>query len=52
MHPETPRVPYTPGWDLVGIVDQFGEGVTDLQLFQMECAEYLEQLRDAAEVLQ
>src|SRR5262249_32442310 len=21
VHPETPRVPYTPGWDLVGTVD-------------------------------
>jgi NADPH:quinone reductase-like Zn-dependent oxidoreductase len=28
VHPETPRVPYTPGWDLVGTVDQLGEGVT------------------------
>ena len=27
VHPETPRVPYTPGWDLVGSVDQLGEGV-------------------------
>jgi len=25
VHPETPRVPYTPGWDLVGTVDQLGE---------------------------
>jgi NADPH:quinone reductase-like Zn-dependent oxidoreductase len=25
VHPETPRVPYTPGWDLVGIVDLLGE---------------------------
>ena len=25
VHPETRRVPYTPGWDLVGIVDQLGE---------------------------
>ena len=25
IHPETPRVPYTPGWDLIGIVDQIGE---------------------------
>jgi NADPH2:quinone reductase len=24
VHPETPRVPYTPGWDLVGIVDRVG----------------------------
>jgi NADPH:quinone reductase-like Zn-dependent oxidoreductase len=28
VHPETPRVPYTPGWDLVGIVDKIGEGVS------------------------
>jgi NADPH2:quinone reductase len=28
VHPETPRVPYTPGWDLAGEVDQVGEGVT------------------------
>src|SRR5215472_10719513 len=32
VHPETPRVPYTPGWDLVGIVDQIGEGVSDFEL--------------------
>jgi NADPH:quinone reductase-like Zn-dependent oxidoreductase len=25
VHPETPRVPYTPGWDLVGTVDRLGE---------------------------
>ena len=28
IHPETPRVPYTPGWDLVGIVDEIGEGIS------------------------
>jgi NADPH2:quinone reductase len=28
VHPETPRVPYTPGWDLVGTVDQLGDNVT------------------------
>ncbi|MFO0968627.1 MAG: medium chain dehydrogenase/reductase family protein [Gemmataceae bacterium] len=27
VHPETPRVPYTPGWDLVGVVDRLGDGV-------------------------
>ena len=27
VHPETPRLPYTPGWDLVGIIDQLGAGV-------------------------
>lgn len=34
VHPETPRVPYTPGWDLVGIVDQIGEGVSRFELGQ------------------
>jgi NADPH2:quinone reductase len=28
VHPETPPVPYTPGWDLVGVVDKLGDGVT------------------------
>lgn len=32
VHPETPHVPYTPGWDLVGAVDQLGEGVTGIKL--------------------
>ncbi len=27
IHPETPRVPFTPGWDLVGVVDRLGAGV-------------------------
>jgi NADPH:quinone reductase-like Zn-dependent oxidoreductase len=31
IHPETPRLPYTPGWDLVGVVDQIGNGVTGIQ---------------------
>jgi NADPH2:quinone reductase len=34
VHPETPRVPYTPGWDLVGTIDQLGEAVTSWQLGQ------------------
>jgi len=37
-HPETPRVPYTPGWDLVGTVDQLGEGVTGYELGQAVAA--------------
>jgi NADPH:quinone reductase-like Zn-dependent oxidoreductase len=37
-HPETPRVPYTPGWDLVGTVDQLGEGVTGFELRQTVAA--------------
>src|SRR5512138_2578109 len=31
VHPETPRVPYTPGWDLVGEVDRLGEGVSGIE---------------------
>lgn len=30
IHPETPRLPFTPGWDLVGDVDALGSGVTGL----------------------
>ena len=31
VHPETPRVPFTPGWDLVGLVDRLGNGVTGVE---------------------
>src|SRR5262245_48518179 len=31
VHPETPRVPYTPGWDLVGVVDRLGDGVSGVE---------------------
>ena len=31
VHPETPQVPFTPGWDLIGVVDQIGEGVQGLR---------------------
>jgi NADPH2:quinone reductase len=31
VHPETPRVPYTPGWDLVGTVDERGALVTGFE---------------------
>jgi len=27
IHPETPRTPYTPGWDFVGVVDALGDRV-------------------------
>ena len=30
VHPETPRVPFTPGWDLVGEVDRLGDGVSGI----------------------
>jgi NADPH2:quinone reductase len=38
VHPETPRVPYTPGWDLVGTVDQLGPGVTGFEPHQTVAA--------------
>lgn len=31
IHPETPPVPFTPGWDLVGAVDRLGDGVTEVE---------------------
>ncbi len=31
IHPETPRVPFTPGWDLVGVVDRLGDGVSGVE---------------------
>ena len=31
IHPETPRVPFTPGWDLVGTVDKVGDGVSGFE---------------------
>jgi NADPH:quinone reductase len=34
VHPETPRVPYTPGWDLVGTVDRLGKDMTGFELGQ------------------
>ncbi|HEX9184378.1 MAG TPA: medium chain dehydrogenase/reductase family protein [Burkholderiales bacterium] len=38
MHPETPRVPYTPGWDLVGEVDRLGDGVSGIEPSQIVAA--------------
>jgi NADPH2:quinone reductase len=38
IHPETPRVPFTPGWDLVGVVDRLGAGVTDIAPGQVVAA--------------
>jgi len=34
LHPETPAVPFTPGWDFVGLVDSLGEGVTEFTIGQ------------------
>jgi NADPH2:quinone reductase len=38
VHPETPPVPFTPGWDLVGVVDRLGEGVSGVEPGQMVAA--------------
>jgi len=38
IHPETPRVPFTPGWDLVGVVERLGEDVSGIDLGQLVAA--------------
>ncbi len=38
IHPETPALPFTPGWDLVGVVDQVGDGVAGIEPGQMVAA--------------
>jgi NADPH2:quinone reductase len=38
IHPETPRLPFTPGWDLVGVVDQLGGGVAGIEPGQVVAA--------------
>ncbi|HKA08017.1 MAG TPA: medium chain dehydrogenase/reductase family protein [Gemmataceae bacterium] len=38
FHPETPRLPFTPGWDLVGVVDRLGAGVTEFEPGQIVAA--------------
>jgi NADPH2:quinone reductase len=38
VHPETPPVPFTPGWDLVGEVDRLGDGVAGIEPGQIVAA--------------
>jgi NADPH:quinone reductase-like Zn-dependent oxidoreductase len=38
IHPETPRLPFTPGWDLVGVVDKLGEHVDGIEHGQLVAA--------------
>src|SRR5262245_38957299 len=38
IHPETPALPFTPGWDLIGVVDQLGARVSGIQPGQMVAA--------------
>jgi NADPH:quinone reductase-like Zn-dependent oxidoreductase len=38
IHPETPRLPFTPGWDLVGEVDRLGAGISGIKTGQIVAA--------------
>jgi D-arabinose 1-dehydrogenase-like Zn-dependent alcohol dehydrogenase len=38
VHPETPPLPFTPGWDLVGVVDRLGNGVSGIAPGQVVAA--------------
>jgi NADPH2:quinone reductase len=38
IHPETPRVPFTPGWDVVGVVDAVGGGIGEIKPGQLVAA--------------
>ena len=38
IHPETPRLPFTPGWDLVGVVDRLGADTSGIEPGQIIAA--------------
>jgi NADPH:quinone reductase len=38
VHPETPPLPFTPGWDLVGMVDRLSDGISGLESGQIVAA--------------
>jgi NADPH2:quinone reductase len=38
IHPETPPLPFTPGWDLVGVVDRLGNRVSGIEAGQIVAA--------------
>lgn len=38
IHPETPPLPFTPGWDLVSVVDSLGSGVSEIKPGQIVAA--------------
>lgn len=38
VHPETPPLPFTPGWDLVGVVDRLGAGTSGIEPGQIVAA--------------
>jgi NADPH2:quinone reductase len=38
VHPETPPLPFTPGWDLIGVVDRLGTGSSGVERGQRVAA--------------
>ena len=38
VHPETPPLPFTPGWDLIGVVDRLGDGISGIEPGQIIAA--------------
>ena len=38
VHPETPKIPFTPGWDLVGVVDKLNKGILGIEPGQIVAA--------------
>ena len=38
IHPETPKIPFTPGWDLVGVVEKLGDGIETIKEGQLVAA--------------
>jgi NADPH:quinone reductase-like Zn-dependent oxidoreductase len=38
VHPETPPLPFTPGWDLIGVADRLGDGIFRIKPGQMVAA--------------
>jgi NADPH:quinone reductase len=38
VHPETPPLPFTPGWDLVGVVDRLSDDVSGIEPGQIVAA--------------
>jgi NADPH2:quinone reductase len=38
IHPEARRKPFTPGWDVVGVVEKLGDGVTSVKMGDLVAA--------------
>ena len=38
IHPETPKIPFTPGWDLFGVVEKLGDGIETIKEGQLVAA--------------